>query len=93
VSDGIWYQQEYLGSVHYFVFRDGQLPGRPDEVFVRFTNLNSLERLLQLPQDSILRVGEEEMNVKNFKKEVLGKSPYLGLENLHPLALEPRRRQ
>jgi hypothetical protein len=81
MSDGIWHQGAYLGSVHYFVYQEGQLPGKPNDLFVRFTNLGSLERLLQLPKESVLRVGEEAMTLERFRKEVLGKTPYLGIES------------
>lgn len=81
MSDLITYHGESLGSVHYFVYQEGKLPGRADDLFLRFINHNSLEKILTLLPEELVLVGDEEISVQKFKDEILKRCPYIGFEN------------
>jgi len=72
MADDIFYNGMYLGSVHYAVYASGQLPGERDDLFLRLNTPGSLLLLMGLSPGSALRVGEEEMPLEEFKKNVLG---------------------
>jgi len=91
MSDGIWYNNECLGSVHYFVYKKGQLPGDPNGLYVRLHDFDDLERILQASQEETLRVGEKNMTIEEFKEKILGKTGHIGfLDVLSPLHKEYR---
>ena len=75
MSDGIWYKGKLIGSVHYFVYSEGKLPGDKRDIFVRLNNLRALEILLQLSPRSRLRVGGDdksyEIRYEKFRRETL----------------------
>ena len=74
MSDGIVYRGKMLGSVHYFVYTEGKLPGHKGDLYLRFNDYDSLETLLQLSPEDELEVGEENMNYEYFRREVLEKA-------------------
>mgnify|MGYP001583631148 CR=1 FL=1 len=77
MSDSITYMGEMLGSVHYDVYKNGKLPGRPEDLFLRFRTHDSLDKLLNLALGEVVIVGDEKMTVGSFRDEILEKCPYL----------------
>ena len=76
MSDGIWYKGKLIGSVHYFVYKDGKMPGgRDKDIFVRLDNLGVLETLIRLNPGSILQVGGttrgDKITYEKFREEYL----------------------
>lgn len=84
MSDGIWYKGKYLGSVHYFTYREGKLPGRKEDIHVMMHDFSALEKLLSLSPQSKLHVGgekkEDEIRYGRFRRETLAKTRHITLE-------------
>ena len=83
MSDGVWEcsssNGQLLASVHYFVYMKGQLPGYPEDLYLRAESKGTLERLLALPPDAVLTVEDEVITAGNFRSEVLPKVRHIGL--------------
>jgi|GEM_PF-5425808 len=82
----IWYNNELMGSVHYFSY-DSEKSSENGDVRVKLKSLRSLETLLQLPPQSRLRIGTNhrtsEVRYGVFKNEVLSKTRDIHIEG-HP---------
>ncbi|MBI3333942.1 hypothetical protein HYZ97_00450 [Candidatus Pacearchaeota archaeon] len=85
MSYGIWYRSKLIGSVHYLVYKEGKLPGREQDIFLRMNDLCALETLLKLSSRSSLRIGGNdkghEMRYAEFKEEILAKVRDIHIEN------------
>ena len=78
MSDGIWHKGKYIGSVHYYVYKERKILGGEDnDLFIRLNNLSALETLIRLNPGSILQVGGtkrgDKITYEKFREEYLGR--------------------
>ncbi len=81
MSEGIYYRNRMLGSVHWCVYQEGKLHGRDNDLFLRLNDINSLETILNMSPRSRLRVGCEQITYKVFMEEYLKKVRHILFEN------------
>ena len=71
MSDSITYKGEVLGSLHYWEYAEGKLPGHNNDRYLRLNDIEALETLLRLDDGDELLLGSTRMPYSQFKIDYL----------------------
>ena len=73
MSDPIYYERRLIASAHYFIYREGKLPGRPNDIFLRFETTQDLANFKSLKPTEVINYDGNPMTVQEFNAEIMPK--------------------
>ena len=71
MADNITIGERILGSVHYLVYQERQLPGREGDYYLRVKDVDSLVVLMGLPPNAVLQIGTERIDAEAFRRDYM----------------------
>ncbi len=70
MSDPIYHNGRMIASAHYFVYREGKLPGKPNDIFLRFETVQDLADFRSLKPTDNINYDEMPMTIQEFNAKI-----------------------